>query len=69
MFLSDVSCRKVHSKGSQTTNGVPDPTYEVPDFSPSSDKVLHMKQNSAYGQGITGQLEVNDNISYDIVRH
>ena len=69
MFLSDVSSRKVHSKGSQTTNGVPDPTYEVPDLSPSSDKVWHMRLNSSYGQGTTGQLEVSDNISYDIVRH
>ena len=69
MLLSNASSRKVNSKGSQTTNELPDPTYEVPDFLPSSDKVLHMKQNSAYGQGITDQLEVNDNISYDIVRH
>ena len=69
MLLSDVSCRKVHSKKLQTTNGVPDPTYEVVNLSPSSDKVLHMSQNSAYGQGITGQLEVHDNTSYDIVQH
>ena len=67
MLLSDASYRKIQSKGSQTTNGVPDPTYEVPD-SPSSDKVWHMRLNSTYGQGTTGQLEVYENISYGIVQ-
>ena len=68
-------CRKRHSKVSETTREDLDPTYEVSadptyelaDFSPSSDNNLQMKQNSAYGQTGSAQLEVNENISYGVL--